>query len=101
MKIRIVVAFLMLITGLAQITDWVIFSIQHSALDIFQLNAAYLKRLPPVLQLYFRNPVFSTLICMTILAVSGILFIRARKRTFLALGVFALVLAFWQLFSLM
>jgi hypothetical protein len=101
MKISIVIAFLLLIAGMAQITDWVIFSIQHKALDLFQLNAVYLKRMPSFFQLYFRNPVLSTLVCMTLLTISGILFIRARKKIFLALGIFALVMAFWQLFSLM
>jgi hypothetical protein len=103
MRKGIVIALLLFLLGVIQLTDWILFSTreENKNLAIMNLNSRYLERFSPVLQSYFRNPIISTLACMLFFATASVLFFREKKKIFWILGIISFILAFWQLFSLM
>jgi hypothetical protein len=103
MRIKIIIAFLLFISGLLQLIDWILFSIraENEKLSMPELHAGYVNHFPAWLQAYFENAVISTLACMFLFAIASVLFITERRKLFLVLGIISFVLAFWQLFSLL
>ena len=103
MKKKIILATSFFLLGSIQITDWIFFAYKgdNEKLNISDLNAKYEERFPPILQLYFHNPVVSTLVCFFLHLTAGLIFINTKKKIFFVLGILSFVLAFWELFSLM
>jgi len=106
-KIKILIAFILLIIGLIYVTDWIVFSIQEEnermSWEDFKLK--YIKRFPDFFQPMVRDAVLFTFIFMTCFAIAGLIFIRDfindNKKVYFILGIFSFVMAGWQIFSLM
>ena len=102
MKSKIIIASILFVIGLSAVIDWIIFSTnkKYENLDWEVFKSTYVEHLPNFLQPVYQNPLISTLILFTIFTIAGVLFIKAKK-TYLIFGIVSLVLASWQLFSLM
>ncbi len=102
MRYKILLAFVCLILGAAYITDWVIFSIRNSMLPYNELKIKYINRLPPSFaEFYSHNIRLITLLFCLLLLTSGILFLTEKKIIFISMGILSVILALWQLFTLM
>ena len=105
MKLKTVTAFGLLAIGLMSVIDWIIFSTRpaNEKLDWDTFKIKYIQHLPKWLQPLYANPLISTTILLLLFLASGVLFLKAQKKSklYLILAVFSFVLAFWQLFSLM
>lgn len=103
MKVKIVIAFLLLFSGLAVLTDWIVFASkpENSRLEWNALKEKYVDHFWPFLQPLAQNAVLFTLVCMACFVVAGLIFISRQQRGYFILGIFSFVMAGWQLFSLM
>jgi uncharacterized membrane protein len=103
MRLRIILAIVLFFLALIQVVDWLIFSIkdENQKLNVFQINAKYIQRFSEPLKSYFHNPAVSTLVCIILFGIVGLLFVNEKRKVFFILGIFSFVLAGWQLFTLM
>jgi hypothetical protein len=102
LKLKIICAFSLLVTGLASIADWFIFCGQNKELDFATLKTKYGNRFPGWMQhLYISEIIIATLFFGLCFAVSGFIFVTASHKRYKVLGAIAFLFAFWELFSLM
>jgi len=103
MNKRMIVACLLLLLGVLHVTDWIIFSTnqENEKLDWTSFKSKYIEHLPSFLQPLYENPMIITLLLIICFTVSGLLFIKEKKKIFFVLGILSFILGFWQLFSLM
>lgn len=97
-----ITALLLLIVGLIYMIDWIVFSTkpENSAMSWVEFQAKYIDRFPEGVRWFFEGQL-STVVALLILGVAGLLFLNLKGRGYLFLGIFSMVLAGWQLFSLM
>lgn len=103
MKIRLVLAFLFLLAGLADITDWMLYCARNreKPFDFAVFKRKYVEHLPGFLKPLYQPPIIITGICFLFFVVAGLIFQKEQKKVFKILAIFSFLLAFWELFSLM
>ena len=103
MKPRVILAFLLLLLGLACVTDWIIFSSrkENESLEWYALKAKYVQHFPGFLQPLVQNAVLFTFICLLCFLIAGLILVKQKSKVYLAIAVFCFLMASWQLFSLM
>ena len=103
MKKKILLAFVLLIIGLVDVADWIIFSTSegNENLSWTEFKSKYVARFPEFVQPLYQKPVITTTILIIFFTSSAIIFIKGKKKIFLALGILSFFMAGWQLFSLM
>jgi len=102
-EMKKIVAAIFAILGLAAVSDWIVFSTRYEKTfsDPDRFRLAYVHHLPGFIQPLFERPVLSTLLLLILFFLSGVLFYNEKQRVYKYAGFFALVMAFWQLFSLL
>ncbi len=85
MKLKIFIAFLLFLLGLARIIDWIIFcSIEeYKILGWTEFKLKYYRRFPETLQPLLPKYQLLTFGCIACFVVAGIIFIKQRGRCFL------------------
>ena len=97
MKGQLIIAFILFSLCLARVVDWIIFSTrkENANLEMKELNTKYVERFPAFLQAVFEKPVIDTGICILFFTITGLLFIKVKKKIFFVFAVLFFVLAFW------
>lgn len=103
MNKRLFLAFFLLLTGIASIVDWILFSANNKQkpFDFAALKLKYEAHLPAFLRPLFHPPIIITGIYFLFFVVAGLIFLKEQKKGFKILAIFSFLLAFWELFSLM
>jgi hypothetical protein len=105
MKIKLIVAFIFLALGVAKIVDWFIFCNQDNnfkTLNFEALKLKYVSRFPEIIKpLFTSKPEMAAVLSMVILTISGLIFLRIKKKGYLVIAILSFFLAFWNLFSIM
>ncbi len=107
MRIKILIAFILLFIGLVYVTDWIVFFIQeeNKKMPWEEFKLKYVKRFPDFFQPIVKDAKLFTVIFMTCFAVSGLIFINDfvnnNNKAYFIIGLFSFVMAGWQIFSLM
>ena len=105
MKLKIIIAFVLYLVGIAKIIDWFIFWEENKEValrDYAQLKEKFISRFPESLQpLFSKNPEPATVISIIFFLIAGIIFLKERKTVFTVIAITSFFFAFWSLFSLM
>lgn len=101
--LRLSIAFILLLLGIAWVADWIIFAVQqeNEQLPWNDFRLKYIARFPQSLQPFVANAVLVTCTCMLCFIIAGIIFIKEKRKPYTVLAIFAFIMAAWQLFSLM
>jgi hypothetical protein len=107
MKTKILIAFCLLFIGLIYVGDWIIFATQEAnkKKPWVDFKSKYGNRFPDFLQFLVHNSILFTFFFIARFGISGLIFInhyrKENKKVYLILGIFSIIMAGWQLFSLM
>ncbi|MFN2438762.1 MAG: hypothetical protein ABR503_06145 [Chitinophagaceae bacterium] len=108
MRIKILIAFVLLAIGLIYVVDWVVFSIQdvNEKLSWEEFKLKYVKRFPDSLQSLIQIRGLPGVCFTFVFGIAGAIFINDfvnnnNKKAYFIIGIFSFVMAGWQIFSLM
>lgn len=105
MKFKLTIAFLLFLTGAADIINWIVYSENNSILaksNYSQFKENFIAHFPRFLQpLYKGYPAPASLILIVFFVTAGILFLGEKKLFYKIMAILSFVLGFWNLFSLM
>jgi len=107
LKTKILIAFCLLFIGLIYVGDWIIFATreENKKMPWVDFKSKYENRFPDSLQFLVHNSILFTFFFIACFGISGLIFInqyrKENKKVYLILGIFSIIIAGWQLFSLM
>lgn len=105
MKFKILFAFMLFLTGAADLINWIVYSENNSILaesNYSQFKENFIANFPGYLQpLYKGYPAPVSLILIVFFVTAGIIFLREKKLFYRIMAILSFVLGFWNLFSLM
>jgi hypothetical protein len=104
MKKLLPLAFILYITGIAGIADWIIFCERNNDLydDFIDLKAKYINRFPDFTKPFFSlNPQPAAIFFTLGFIMAGIIFIKQNQRIYKILAITSFLFGAWNLFSIM
>lgn len=104
MKKLLPLAFILYITGIAVIADWIIFCERNNDLygDFLALKIKYDNRFPDFAKPFFSlNPQPAGIFFVLGFIIAGIIFIKQSLRIYKILAITSFLFGAWNLFSIM
>ena len=103
MKAYLIAALILFLINVIRIIDWIIFfETEETKPGTAEFYSGYVERFPDFLQpLFNSNPEPATLIAIPVCFFCAIIFIYQRTAVFIGLGVMSILMANWNLFTLM
>ena len=104
MKKLLPLAFILYITGVAVIIDWILFCERNSDLydDFIDLKSKYINRFPDFAKPFFSlNPQPAAIFFVIGFIIAGIIFIKQNQLIYKILAITSFLFGAWNLFSIM
>ncbi len=104
MKKLLPLAFILYITGVSVIIDWIIFCERNNDLygDFIDLKAKYINRFPDFAKPFFSlNPQPAAIFFALGFIIAGIIFIKQSQRIYKIFAITSFLFGAWNLFSIM
>ncbi len=99
-KPSLILAFVLFLASLLALLDWMIFWEINYQGDFPELRDAYINHFPNLLQPFF-NSKFSAFFFILASSAAGWIFLMQQQLIYKLLAVSSILLAFWNLFTLM